>query len=52
MADPGNGYAPVNGLQMYYEVHGSGGGRPLVLRLIAQPASAGRHLARKHHQRQ
>ena len=24
------GYAPVNGLQMYYEVHG-GGGRPLVL---------------------
>jgi pimeloyl-ACP methyl ester carboxylesterase len=24
------GYAPVNGLQMYYEVHGSGG-RPLVL---------------------
>jgi pimeloyl-ACP methyl ester carboxylesterase len=31
MTDPGNGYAPVNGLQMYYEVHGSGGGRPLVL---------------------
>ena len=26
----GHGYAPVNGLQMYYEVHGSGG-RPLVL---------------------
>jgi hypothetical protein len=25
-----SGYAPVNGLQMYYEVHGSGG-RPLVL---------------------
>jgi pimeloyl-ACP methyl ester carboxylesterase len=25
----GHGYAPVNGLQMYYEVHG--GGRPLVL---------------------
>ena len=25
------GYAPVNGLQMYYEVHGDGGGRPLVL---------------------
>jgi pimeloyl-ACP methyl ester carboxylesterase len=25
------GYAPVNGLQMYYEVHGGGGGRPLVL---------------------
>jgi len=24
-----NGYAPVNGLQMYYEVHGSG--QPLVL---------------------
>jgi pimeloyl-ACP methyl ester carboxylesterase len=24
-----HGYAPVNGLQMYYEVHGSG--RPLVL---------------------
>ena len=24
------GYAPVNGLQMYYEVHGSGG-IPLVL---------------------
>jgi pimeloyl-ACP methyl ester carboxylesterase len=27
----GHGYAPVNGLQMYYEVHGSGGPRPLVL---------------------
>jgi pimeloyl-ACP methyl ester carboxylesterase len=25
------GYAPVNGLEMYYEVHGSGTGRPLVL---------------------
>ena len=25
------GYAPVNGLQMYYEVHGGEGGRPLVL---------------------
>jgi len=25
------GYAPVNGLQMWYEVHGSGGTRPLVL---------------------
>lgn len=24
------GYAPVNGLQMYYEVHGSGG-TPLLL---------------------
>ena len=28
----GSGYAPVNGLQMYYEVHGSSGSRrPLVL---------------------
>ena len=27
---PGSGYAPVNGLQMYYEVHGSGG-TPLLL---------------------
>ena len=27
--DPANGYAPVNGLQMYYEIHGSG--EPLVL---------------------
>jgi pimeloyl-ACP methyl ester carboxylesterase len=26
-----HGYAPVNGLQMWYEVHGSAGGRPLVL---------------------
>ena len=26
-----SGYAPVNGLQMYYETHGSGGDRPLVL---------------------
>jgi pimeloyl-ACP methyl ester carboxylesterase len=26
----GSGYAPVNGLEMYYEVHGSGG-RPLLL---------------------
>jgi len=25
------GYAPVNGLQMYYEVYGSSGGMPLVL---------------------
>ncbi|HEU4898555.1 MAG TPA: alpha/beta hydrolase [Actinomycetota bacterium] len=25
------GYAPVNGLEMYYETHGSGGDRPLVL---------------------
>ena len=25
------GYAAVNGLKMYYEVHGSGPGRPLVL---------------------
>ena len=30
-AEPGSDYAPVNGLRMYYEVHGSGGGRPLVL---------------------
>ena len=26
-----SGYAPVNGIRMYYEVHGSGGGTPLVL---------------------
>ena len=25
------GYAPVNGLQMYYEIHGAGDGTPLVL---------------------
>jgi pimeloyl-ACP methyl ester carboxylesterase len=25
------GYAPVNGLEMYYEIHGSGSGEPLVL---------------------
>jgi pimeloyl-ACP methyl ester carboxylesterase len=25
------GYAPVNGLQMYYEIHGSGDGTPLLL---------------------
>ena len=25
------GYAPVNGLKMYYEMHGSGSGEPLVL---------------------
>jgi hypothetical protein len=24
-ADDGHGYAPVNGLQMYYEVHGAAG---------------------------
>jgi pimeloyl-ACP methyl ester carboxylesterase len=29
-AAPTTGYAPVNGLQMYYEIHGSGG-TPLVL---------------------
>ena len=28
-ADPQTGYAPVNGLEMYYEVHGAG--RPLVV---------------------
>ena len=28
---PKTGYAPVNGLQMYYEIHGSGGPAPLVL---------------------
>jgi pimeloyl-ACP methyl ester carboxylesterase len=28
---PSTGYAPVNGLKMYYEVHGSGSGEPLVL---------------------
>lgn len=26
-----SGYAPVNGLEMYYEIHGSGGPAPLVL---------------------
>ncbi len=29
-AQPQTGYAPVNGLQMYYEIHGSGG-TPLLL---------------------
>jgi pimeloyl-ACP methyl ester carboxylesterase len=29
--NPTTGYAPVNGLKMYYEIHGSGGGEPLVL---------------------
>jgi pimeloyl-ACP methyl ester carboxylesterase len=29
--EPTTGYAPVNGLKMYYEVHGSGGAEPLVL---------------------
>jgi len=28
---PTTGYAPVNGLEMYYEMHGSGSGEPLVL---------------------
>jgi pimeloyl-ACP methyl ester carboxylesterase len=28
---PITGYAPVNGLKMYYELHGSGSGEPLVL---------------------
>jgi pimeloyl-ACP methyl ester carboxylesterase len=31
MSQVTTGYAPVNGLKMYYEVHGSGPGRPLVL---------------------
>ncbi len=30
MTEPTTGYAPVNGLQMYYELHGSGG-TPLLL---------------------
>jgi pimeloyl-ACP methyl ester carboxylesterase len=29
--EPTTGYAPVNGLEMYYEIHGSGSGEPLVL---------------------
>jgi pimeloyl-ACP methyl ester carboxylesterase len=29
--EPTTGYAPVNGLDMYYEIHGSGSGEPLVL---------------------
>lgn len=28
---PVTGYAPVNGLKMYYEIHGNAGGEPLVL---------------------
>src|SRR5688572_18728975 len=28
---PTTGYAPVNGVNMYYEIHGSGSGEPLVL---------------------
>src|SRR5918995_7227472 len=28
---PTTGYAPVNGLKMYYEIHGNGGSEPLVL---------------------
>jgi pimeloyl-ACP methyl ester carboxylesterase len=28
---PTTGYAPVNGLKMYYEIHGRGSGEPLVL---------------------
>ena len=28
---PTTGYAPVNGVHMYYEIHGSGSGEPLVL---------------------
>jgi hypothetical protein len=28
---PITGYAPVNGLKMYYEIHGSRSGNPLVL---------------------
>ena len=28
---PTTGYAPVNGVNMYYEIHGSGSGAPLVL---------------------
>jgi pimeloyl-ACP methyl ester carboxylesterase len=29
--EPTTGYAPVNGLKMYFEIHGSGSGEPLVL---------------------
>lgn len=28
---PATGYAPVNGLEMYYEIHGPAGVRPLIL---------------------
>lgn len=30
-SEPVKGHAPVNGISMYYEVHGGGGGTPLVL---------------------
>jgi pimeloyl-ACP methyl ester carboxylesterase len=29
--EPTTGFAPVNGLRMYYEIHGTGSGEPLVL---------------------
>lgn len=29
--EPTTGYAPVNGVEMYYEIHGNSSGRPLVL---------------------
>jgi hypothetical protein len=28
---PTTAYAPINGLKMYYEIHGTGSGEPLVL---------------------
>jgi pimeloyl-ACP methyl ester carboxylesterase len=31
MSEATTGYVPVNGLKMYYQVHGTGTGRPLVL---------------------
>lgn len=31
MSDPTGAYAPVNGLNMYYETHGTGEGTPLIL---------------------
>src|SRR5690606_38342126 len=42
--EPITGYAPVNDLRMYYEIHGSGSGGPLVLlhgALMAIPSNWG-----------
>ena len=38
---PETGYATVNGLQMYYEVHGSGGTPLLLLQIPASGPAAG-----------
>jgi pimeloyl-ACP methyl ester carboxylesterase len=47
-AAPETGYAPVNGLQMYYELHGAGGTPLLLLHGGLGAAGQARRLRCRH----